>query len=107
VLSTALFIAPGNLFIAVIYLACPGCCRSNKDDPEANPDGDIIQGHCQGNSHTNTEEDPGGPLILFIHPNLPLAPNNALLPGVNGSLGAVCQVKFAEDVADMAFNGVD
>ncbi len=32
--------------------------------------------------------------------------NNTLLPGINGSLRPVCQVQFAQDVADMSFNCV-
>lgn len=35
-----------------------------------------------------------------------VAAHNTLLPGVNGSLRPVCQVQFAQDVADMSFNCV-
>jgi hypothetical protein len=36
-----------------------------------------------------------------------LAPDNAFLPGVNCGLGAICEVKFAQDIADMAFDGTN
>ena len=36
-----------------------------------------------------------------------LAFYNPLLPGVNCRLSAVCEVKFAQDVADMPFNSAN
>ena len=36
-----------------------------------------------------------------------IAPYDAFLPGVNRGLGAICQVQFAQDIADMTLYGTN
>jgi hypothetical protein len=38
--------------------------------------------------------------------NLLIPADDAFLPGINGGLGAVGQMKFAQDVADVSFNRI-
>ena len=42
--------------------------------------------------------------ILVSQKGLLVAPDNAFTPGINGGLGAVAEVQFAEDIADVSLD---